>query len=265
MLGAMIRREWKIFWRTPSQWTQLLLVGSLGIVYIYNFKYFDALHSTGFFTTATLYTTHITLTGMVMITLAARFLYPSVSVEGKAVWVLQSAPITARDLLAAKARWAMWPLLGLSSVLSLFGAWFTQLSLSWVILTLWSGWLLTFVVLGLAVGLGAINPRFNLPNPQMVSAGLGGISFMLLALLSVGLLSSMTFTTALGLMLCQHHVDLGLSWGFGIQTAYERYDLWPLLGWIGAHLFVFLVYQGTMRLGAKRLEAMLSHDVQVEG
>ena len=78
-------------------------------------------------------------------------------------------------------------------------------------------------------------------------------------------LSSMTFTTALGLMLCQHHVDLGLSWGFGIQTAYERYDLWPLLGWIGAHLFVFLVYQGTMRLGAKRLEAMLSHDVQVEG
>ena len=72
--------------------------------------------------------------------------------------------------------------------------------------------MLTFIVLGLAVGMGALSPRFNLANPQMASAGLGGISFMLLALLCTGLLTTMTFSTALGLMLFQHHIDHGLSW-----------------------------------------------------
>ena len=68
--------------------------------------------------------------------------------------------------------------------------------------------MLTFIVLGLAVGLGALSPRFNLANPQMASAGLGGISFMLLALLCTGLLTTMTFSTALGIMLFQHHFML---------------------------------------------------------
>ena len=175
---AFSQRDWQLFWRTPSQWTQLLLIGSLCVVYIYNFKYFDALHQTGFFNTASLFVTHIALTAMIMVTLAARFLYPSICAEGKAIWVLQSAPITAKELLISKVRWAFWPLLLLSSILSGLCAWLTALSLVWLIAALWSGWLLTLMVLGLSVGMGAVNPRFNLPNPQVAAAGIGGISFM---------------------------------------------------------------------------------------
>ena len=125
--------------------------------------------------------------------------------------------------------------------------------------------MLTFIVLGLAVGMGALSPRFNLANPQMASAGLGGISFMLLALLCTGLLTTMTFSTALGLMLFQHHIDNGLSWQFALKTSYGQYGLLPIIGWVGANLFTLIVYHGSIRLGAKRLEAMLGQDVQVEG
>ena len=264
-LHAMSRRDWQIFWRSPSQWTQLLLIGSLGVVYVYNFKYFDALHETGFFNTASLFVTHIALTGMVMITLAARFLYPSICAEGKAIWVLQSAPITPKQLLRSKVRWALLPLLCLSGTLSALCVWLTDLSTPWLIATLWSGWLLTLVVLGLSVGMGAIKPRFNLANPQVAAAGLGGISFMLFALLCTGLLVAMTFPSAMGLMSLEIHLNQGLSWKVGIQSAYDLYGVWPFVGWIGANLFAFLTYKIALSTGARHLEIALTHDVHVEG
>lgn len=264
-LKALIRREWLIFWRTPSQWTQLLLVGSLSIVYIYNFKYFNVLHSSGFFSTPLLYTTHIALTSMVMTTMAARFLYPSVSVEGKAIWVLQSAPITARQLLLAKVKWARLPMFALSTALSLLGIWFTHLDFLWATITVWSGWLLTLIVLGLSVGMGAMRPRFNLPNPQMASAGLGGISFMLLALICSGLFIAMTLPTALGLSIYQTHTERVQDIGIGIKAAYDLYYIWPYIGWIGANVLAVLIYRAALYLGSKRLEATLCDEFEVEG
>lgn len=262
---AFNARDWKIFWRSPSQWTQLLLIGSLGVVYVYNFKYFDALHETGFFNTASLFVTHIALTGMVMITLAARFLYPSICAEGKAIWVLQSAPISPRAVLTSKVKWAFAPLLCLSATLSGLCVWLTGLPLMWLVATVWSGWLLTFVVLGLSIGMGAIKPRFNLPNPQVAAAGFGGISFMLLALLCTGLLVAMTFPSAMGLMSIQAHLDRGLGWGVGIQSAYDLYGVWPLTGWVGANLFALIIYKVSLSIGSSRLERALSQDVKVEG
>ncbi len=262
---AFNQREWRLFWRTPSQWTQLLLIGSLCVVYVYNFKYFDALHQTGFFNTASLFVTHIALTAMIMVTLAARFLYPSICAEGKAIWVLQSAPITAKELLLAKVRWAFWPLLLLSSVLSGLCAWLTELSSIWLIAALWSGWLLTLMVLGLSVGMGAINPRFNLPNPQVAAAGIGGISFMLLALLCTGILIAISFPSAMGLMSLQIHLDEGLSWQVGILSAYDQYGSWPLLAWLGANSFAVVVYKLSIKLSAKHLQRALSQDLKVEG
>ena len=262
---AFSQREWRLFWRTPSQWTQLLLIGSLCVVYIYNFKYFDALHKTGFFNTASLFVTHIALTAMIMVTLAARFLYPSICAEGKAIWVLQSAPITARELLLSKVRWAFWPLLILSSILSVLCAWLTELSVLWLSFALWSGWLLTLMVLGLSVGMGAINPRFNLPNPQVAAAGIGGISFMLLALLCTGLLISISFPSAWCLMSLQTHLNDGLTWQVSIELAYNQYDLWPLIAWIGANIFTVVVYKLSIKLGAKHLQRALSQELKVEG
>ena len=265
LFQSLIRRDWQIFWRSPSQWTQLLLIGSLGIVYVYNFKYFDALHETGFFNTASLFVTHIALTGMVMITLAARFLYPSICAEGRAIWVLQSAPITPRQLLNSKIRWALVPLLCLSGTLSGLCIWLTDLSVLWLIATLWSGWLLTSVVLALSVGMGAIKPRFNLANPQVAAAGPGGISFMLLALFCTGLIVAMTFPSAIGLMSIEIHLNQGLSWGMGIQSAYDLYSIWPFAGWIGANLFTLLIYRIALSVGSRHLESALTHDVKVEG
>lgn len=263
--SALSRRDWQLFWRTPSQWTQLLLIGSLGVVYVYNFKYFDALHQTGFFNTASLFVTHIALTGMVMITLAARFLYPSICAEGKAIWVLQSAPITPKKILVSKARWALIPLLVLSATLSILCAWLTELSSLWLIVTIWSGWMLTFVILGLSIGMGAISPRFNLPNPQVAAAGFGGISFMLLALFCTGLLVTMTFPSAMGLMSLEIHLNKGLPWRVGIQSAYDTHGVWPLVGWIGANLFAVIVYKLSIKIGSNRLEQVLNQDIKVEG
>ena len=125
--------------------------------------------------------------------------------------------------------------------------------------------MLTFVILGLSIGMGAISPRFNLPNPQVAAAGFGGISFMLLALFCTGLLVTMTFPSAMGLMSLEIHLNKGLPWRVGIQSAYDTHGVWPLVGWIGANLFAVIVYKLSIKIGSNRLEQVLNQDIKVEG
>ena len=265
VIKAITSRENLTFWRTPAQWTQLLLVGSLVIVYIFNFKYFNALHQTGFFTELTLFMTHMGLSGMVMITLAARFLYPSISGEGKALWVLQSAPIYPKMILDSKVKWAQIPLVTLSISLSLIGAWLTELQLSWMIATTWGGVLLAFGVLGLGIGMGAANPRFNLPNPMMVASSLGGISFMLIALLYLFALIILSYLPGVALTLALEASSEGASFAESVAQSYNAWGIYPYLSWVGANLLSIGVYLGSLYLGARRLERLLLDDVTVEG
>lgn len=176
------RRDTLIFFRTTSQWTQLLLVAVLVLVFIFNFKHFGALQKSGVLGPMGLFFTNIALGGLVVTTIAVRFLYPAVSLEGLAFWAVQVAPVTARELLAAKVRWGFWPLtllgLSLTGASNLFVDLPLGLSLASIALTVMMTWALT----GMGVGLGATAPRFDIDNPARIASGMGGVVFMLLGL-----------------------------------------------------------------------------------
>ena len=215
---AIKRRESLIFWRTPSQWTQLLLVGSLVIVYFFNFKYFNLLHHSGFFSNLTLVFTHMGLCGMIFIMLASRFLFPSISTEGKALWVLQSAPISSHEILRSKISWALTPMLSLALMMSVLSAWLTDLAWAWVAVSLWSSCMIAWAITALGVSIGATQPRFDLTNPAMVASSLGGIAFMMLAGLYLFLFMGLCYYPALLWSSIQaghftwHNVSLGNTW-----------------------------------------------------
>ena len=107
-----------MFFRTPAQWTQLLLVGALILVYLLNFRYFRALGESGLIRPKGLFAINYFLGGLVITTLAARFIYPSVSLEGHAFWRIRAAPITFGQLLHGKARWGGGPLMLLAVLLA---------------------------------------------------------------------------------------------------------------------------------------------------
>ncbi len=190
---AIARRDTRIFLRTASQWTQLLLVGALIIVYLFNFKHFRALQETKIISSIGIFYLNFALSGLVVSTLAARFLYPSVSLEGKAFWALQVAPIDGGTIVRGKLKWGLIPAIAVALILAVGSGLITGLSGWLVVNSMILAFICTFAVSGMAVGLGAAWPQFHLDNPTRIASGMGGVLFMLLALtylLAAGILSA---------------------------------------------------------------------------
>jgi ABC-2 type transport system permease protein len=60
---------------------------------------------------------NLALAGFVLSAVAMRFAFPAVSLEGKAFWILQTAPISLRTLLWSKLWLNLVPLLILGELL----------------------------------------------------------------------------------------------------------------------------------------------------
>ncbi|MFN3200884.1 MAG: putative ABC transporter permease subunit [Bradymonadia bacterium] len=179
--GAITRRDSLIFFRTIGQWSQLLLVGALGAVYIFNFHHLRTLGELGIAGSVGLFFMNQMFGGFVLTTLAVRFLYPSVSLEGRGIWAIRSAPITARQLLTAKVRWGLLPLGALALGMVSLGQ--GLLNPDWIPICAagLTALLHTWTLSGLAVGLGATDPRFDEDNPARIASSIGGVVFMLLS------------------------------------------------------------------------------------
>lgn len=179
VLAAFVARDNRVFVRTTGQWTQLLLVAALVVVYLFNFKYFRTLQSTGIIGDRGLFFVNLVLGGLVVTTVAVRFLYPAVSLEGRAYWAVQVAPITSEQLLKAHVRWGLWPLMALAVGLTVASDLIVGLPLWMLPVSAAVAAMMTWALCGMGVGLGATAPRFHEPNPARIASGMGGVLFML--------------------------------------------------------------------------------------
>ncbi len=170
-----------------------MLIGSLVGVYVFNFQHLNASRLGDLFSPVVVFLVHVFFSGLVLTTLSARFLYPSVSGEGRAFWVLASAPVDARVVLRGKLRWALPPIFALALSLSLAGGYITHMTWPWLLALAWASCCLSLAVAGLNVGLGAAYPKLHLPNPMEVTASLGGVVCMLLSLLTLALFAACAY------------------------------------------------------------------------
>ena len=181
-IKAIVQRDYLVFRRTPSQWTQLLLVGALIVVYLLNFKYFEALQDSGILGSLGVYGINFGLSGLVIATLAVRFLFPSISLEGKAFWCLESAPITVDRLLDAKRSWGFPPILVIGLLLCLGAGIITNLNVGLIAISLVVTGIYTWTICAMSTDLGAFDPQFNLDNPARVASSMTAVVFMLSAM-----------------------------------------------------------------------------------
>src|SRR4029434_4798707 len=119
VLRALMVKDIKTFLRDSTQWSQLFLLIALIVVYLYNFKVLPLDRSP--MPTATLKTVvsfaNLGLAGFVLSAVAVRFAFPAVSLEGRAFWILQSAPVSLRALVWSKVWLVSVPLLLLGELL----------------------------------------------------------------------------------------------------------------------------------------------------
>ena len=209
-VSVVVRRDTRLFLRTTSQWTQLVLICALVVVYAFNFKHFRTLMEAGQVGPIFLFFLNFLLGGLVVTTLAARFLYPAVSLEGRAFWVVSAAPVEARTLLRAKVRWGLGPLVVVALALAISSGALSGVSWPYVVGAAALSSLAAWSLAGLAVGLGAQDPQFNEQNPARIASGVGGVVFMFLGL---AYLAAMTGLLTWPMLWVDRAVTLGWSPG----------------------------------------------------
>src|SRR6185503_12756496 len=125
------------------------------------------------------------MAGFVMSTVTVRFVFPAVSAEGAAFWIIRTAPISLKDFLWSKFWTGFFPVLVLTEILIVAGN--NLLGVDPFLKRLAAGAVLfmAFALVGLACGLGARYPRFAADNPSQIAGSYGGVAFMILATLFI--------------------------------------------------------------------------------
>ncbi len=181
-LVELLRKDLLAFLRDPSQWSQTLLLVAVVVVYVVNFKHFGLLQQTGLIGELGLFHLNLGLTAFVMAAVGVRLVFPAVSLEGRAFWLLRTSPVPLRSVLRAKFVAGLVPTAGLGTVTIAVTDWLLGASWPMVVVSLASVWLLALLVTGLGVGLGAIYPSFEAENATRIAAGFGGVVYMVLSM-----------------------------------------------------------------------------------
>jgi ABC-2 type transport system permease protein len=243
---AFAVKEFRTFFRDQTQWPQLFLIAALILVYLYNFSVLPLGQSA----IQTVYLQNLFsflnmgLAAFVLTAIAARFVYPAVSCEGDAFWIVRSAPLSLRAFLWVKFAVYYLPLLLLAEILIVVSNILLQVAPFMMVLSVVTVFLMVPGVVALGVGLGAGYPDFRSENPAQSATSFGGLLFMLLA---AGFIAAVIVLEA-------GPVYAVLTAGFQGRSLSGLQRLWLVVSFGLVLLLCALAVILPMRFGERRLE-----------
>jgi ABC-2 type transport system permease protein len=184
---ALLVKDVKVFLRDTTQWSQLLLLVALALVYVYNFRVLDLEripYMSRLVKNAYAFV-NLAMAGFVTAAVAVRFVFPAVSAEGPAFWIVRTAPVTPSAFLWSKLWTGLVPILVLAEALTVASNQLLGVAPFLKLLGAAAIAVMTLALVGLACGMGAEHPRFAAENPTQVAGSYGGVAFMVLAVLYV--------------------------------------------------------------------------------
>ena len=183
----LVLKEVRLFFRDTTQWSQLILLAVLVTVYVFNIKFLP-LRGEGvtFFLVNVVPFLNLVLAGFVLASIAARFIFPGVSLEGRTFWLLRSSPLSMRELLWAKFWVGTLPLLVLALAIVGTTDYLLQVTSFMFVVSIFTITFLTLAIAGLATGFGTIFPQFETENAAQIPTSFGGLVFMMTSIALIG-------------------------------------------------------------------------------
>lgn len=183
----LVLKELRLFFRDTTQWSQLILLAVLVVVYVFNIRLLP-LRGEGmtFFLRNIVPFLNLVLSGFVLASIAARFIFPGVSLEGRSLWLLRSSPMAMRDLLWAKFWVGTLPLLILALAIVGVTDYLLGVSEFMFAVSIFTILFLTLAVSGLALGFGTLFPQFETENAAQIPTSFGGLLYMMTAVGVIG-------------------------------------------------------------------------------
>ena len=183
-----VLKDVKLFFRDTTQWSQLILLAVLVVVYLFNIKALP-LHrgeQVGFFYVTLVSFLNLGLAGFVLAAIAARFIFPAVSLEGRHMWLLRSSPLELKTLLWSKYWVGTVPLLVLALLLTGLTNVLLQVRAFMMVVGMLTIGGLTFAIAALALGFGALYPQFETENAAQIPTSFGGLVYMMATIALLG-------------------------------------------------------------------------------
>jgi ABC-2 type transport system permease protein len=186
-----VLKDIRLFFRDTTQWSQLILLAVLVVVYVFNIQALP-LHRgepVGFFYVTLVSFLNLGLAGFVLASIAARFVFPVVSLEGRQMWLLRSSPLDLRALLWSKYWVGTVPLLVLALLLTGITNVLLEVAPFMMIVSLAAMFALTLAISAMALGFGVLYPQFETENAAQIPTSFGGLVFMMA---TIALLAAVT-------------------------------------------------------------------------
>lgn len=185
-------KDARLFFRDPTQWGQLILLGVLVVVYLFNIQalpLFSGEQVPPSIITMIVFL-NLGLAGFVLAAIAARFLFPAVSLEGRQMWLLRSSPLDLRAMFWSKYWIGTGPMLVLA--LAITGVTNVILRASPFMMLVSVGTMVWFTLAAsaLALSFGAYFPRFDTENAAQIPTSFGGLIYMMASVLLLGIIIS---------------------------------------------------------------------------
>jgi ABC-2 type transport system permease protein len=176
-----ILKDLRLFFRDNTQWSQLILLAVLLLVYLFNIKSLP-LHSgeqVPFRLITMISFLNLGLAGFVLAAVAARFVFPGISLEGRQMWLLRSSPLDPSAMLWSKYWIGTVPLLVLALTITVFTNWLLHASAFMMAVAVGTIVLYTLAASALALSFGAIYPQFGSENAAQIPTSFCGLVYMM--------------------------------------------------------------------------------------
>lgn len=184
----LLLKDMRLFFRDSTQWSQLILLGVLVVVYLFNITALPLFtgERVPFFLVTMVAFLNMGLAGFVLAAIAARFIFPSFSLEGRQMWLLRSTPLDLRALLWSKYWIGTIPLLVLALIIIVLTNTLLRVSPFMMAVSVGTTIFLTFALCALAMMFGVLFPQFESENAAQIPTSFGGLLLMMSA---IGLLA----------------------------------------------------------------------------
>lgn len=180
---ALALKEFRGVFRDVAQSAQVLFLSCMCVMYLLNIRFFVAVDSfpeeSRLWWQNLFFIVHCSVAAFFTTAICTRVVFSSISLEGRAYWLLQTAPLRPQSVLKAKFWFWFVPVAVVSAIVFAMGAFVISGRLDFVAVHLLSSVCASYGIVGLGIGLGAYFADFNWEHPSQLALGLGSFLYML--------------------------------------------------------------------------------------
>jgi ABC-2 type transport system permease protein len=180
-ISVLIKRDVLRFFRDTAQWVHMLLFFLVFAVFLFNITKIEINIHDPFLMTV-LYLILFIFNALIIAIITLRFVYPAMSMEGEALWIIRSAPIHIQWIFFLKGTFAGAGLTGVALLFAFLtiSALFSKSSLLWF--TFITQFLTVLTIVGINLSLGSCFAQFNEKNSVRVASSQGASLTFLIVL-----------------------------------------------------------------------------------